>query len=102
MTRKKRIGILTGGGDCPGLNAAIRAAAKTAMRKGYEVIGIRNGWKGFIDNENEILDGIRTSGIIDRGGTILGTSRVSPFYVEEGVQRVFDGFTQLGLSLIHI
>jgi len=100
MDRKKRIGILTGGGDCPGLNAAIRATAKTAMRKGYEVIGIRNGWKGFIDNENEILDGIRTSGIIDRGGTILGTSRVSPFHVEEGPQRVFDGFTQLGLKAL--
>ncbi|GAJ18178.1 unnamed protein product, partial [marine sediment metagenome] len=69
MPRKKRIGILTGGGDCPGLNAAIRATAKTAIKLGYEVIGIRNGWKGFIDNENEILDSIRTSGIIDRGGT---------------------------------
>ena len=100
MDRKKRIGILTGGGDCPGLNAAIRATAKTAMRQGYEVVGIRNGWKGFIDNENEILDGIRTSGIIDRGGTILGTSRVSPFHVEEGPQRVFDGFTQLGLKAL--
>ncbi len=100
MDRKKRIGILTGGGDCPGLNAAIRATAKTAIRQGYEVIGIRNGWKGFIDNENEILDGIRTSGIIDRGGTILGTSRVSPFHVEEGPQRVFDGFTQLGLKAL--
>jgi len=100
MDRKKRIGILTGGGDCPGLNAAIRATAKTAMQRGYEVRGIRNGWKGFIDNENEILDGIRTSGIIDRGGTILGTSRVSPFHVEEGTQRVFDGFTQLGLEAL--
>ena len=100
MDRKKRIGILTGGGDCPGLNAAIRATAKTAIHRGYEVIGIRNGWKGFIDNENEILDGIRASGIIDRGGTILGTSRVSPFYVEEGPQRVFDGFTQLGLEAL--
>jgi len=100
MDRKKRIGIMTGGGDCPGLNAAIRATAKTAMQRGYEVIGIRNGWKGFIDNENEILDGIRTSGIIDRGGTILGTSRVSPFHVEEGPQRVLDGFTQLGLEAL--
>lgn len=100
MNKKKRIGILTGGGDCPGLNAAIRATAKTAMRRGYDVIGIRNGWKGFIDNEHEILDGRRTSGIIDRGGTILGTSRVSPFHVEDGPQCVFDGFTQLELKAL--
>lgn len=100
MPRKKRIGILTGGGDCPGLNAAIRATAKTAIRMGYEVIGIRNGWKGFIDNENEILDSIRTSGIIDRGGTILGTSRFSPFQIENGPQLVFDGFEKLGLEAL--
>ena len=100
MERKKRIGILTGGGDCPGLNAAIRATAKTAMQIGYEVIGIRNGWKGLIDDENEILDGIKTSGIIDRGGTILGTSRLSPFQIENGPQRVFDGFKKLGLEAL--
>ncbi len=100
MKGKKRIGILTGGGDCPGLNAAIRATAKTAFKLGYEVIGIRNGWKGFIDNENEILDGIKTSGIIDRGGTILGTSRFSPFKVKNGPQRVFDMFKELGLEAL--
>jgi len=100
MERKKRIGILTGGGDCPGLNAAIRATAKTAFQMGYEVIGIRNGWKGLMDDENEILDGIKTSGIIDRGGTILGTSRVSPFQIENGPQRVFDGFKKLGLEAL--
>jgi len=100
MKRKKRIGILTGGGDCPGLNAAIRATAKTAIQIGYEVIGIRNGWKGFIDDENEVLDGIKTSGIIDKGGTILGTSRLSPFQIENGPQRVFDGFKKLGLEAL--
>ena len=100
MERKKRIGILTGGGDCPGLNAAIRATAKAAIQIGYEVIGIRNGWKGFIDNENEILDDIKTSGIIDRGGTILGTSRFSPFKVKNGPQRVFDRFKELGFEAL--
>ncbi|MBI3931485.1 MAG: 6-phosphofructokinase [Chloroflexi bacterium] len=100
MERKKRIGILTGGGDCPGLNAAIRAMTKTAIQEGYEVIGIRNGWKGFIDDENEVLDRIKTSGIIDRGGTILGTSRFSPFQTENGRQQVFDGFEQLGLEAL--
>ena len=100
MEESRRIGILTGGGDCPGLNAAIRATAKTAMQKGYEVIGIQHGWKGFIDDKTEVLDGIKTSGIIDRGGTILGTSRLSPFYIENGPQRVFDGFKQLGLEAL--
>lgn len=100
MGGKKRIGILTGGGDCPGLNAAIRAIAKTAFQLGYEVIGIRNGWKGLLDDEYEVLDGIKTSGIIDRGGTILGTSRVSPLQIENGPQRVFDGFKKLGLEAL--
>ena len=100
MEERKRLGILTGGGDCPGLNAAIRAIAKTAIKMGYEVIGIRNGWKGFIDDENEILDRDNTSGILDRGGTILGTSRWSPFQIENGPRRVFDGFEKLGLEAL--
>jgi len=100
METEKRIGILTGGGDCPGLNAAIRATTKTAIQAGYEVIGIRNGWEGLMDGEGEILDGIKTSGIIDRGGTILGTSRTSPFKIESGPQRVFDGFEKLGLEAL--
>ena len=66
MESKKRIGILTGGGDCPGLNAAIRAATKVAIQEGYAVTGIRNGWKGFFDNEYEELDHIKTKGKRDR------------------------------------
>ncbi len=100
MEERRRLGILTGGGDCPGLNAAIRATAKTALKMGYEVIGIRNGWTGFIDNDNKILDGETTSGIIDRGGTILGTSRWSPFQVENGPQQIFDAFEKLGLEAL--
>ena len=100
MARQKRIGILTGGGDCPGLNAAIRATAKTAIQTGYEVIGIRNAWEGFFSEETEVLDSAKTSGIIDRGGTILGTSRISPLRVENGTQLVFDGFEKLGLEAL--
>lgn len=100
MTGGKRIGILTGGGDCPGLNAAIRATAKTAIKMGYEVIGIRNAWEGFFNEDTEVLNSINTSGIIDRGGTILGTSRVSPLRVENGPQLVFDGFEKLGLEAL--
>jgi len=100
MESAKRIGILTGGGDCPGLNAAIRAVTKTAIQEGYQVIGIRDGWRGLLDNDTETLDRIRTSGIIDRGGTILGTSRISPLRVENGTRRVFDTFNRLGLTAL--
>jgi ATP-dependent phosphofructokinase / diphosphate-dependent phosphofructokinase len=96
--RKPRIGIMTSGGDCPGLNAAIRACAKTAIWSGYEVVGIHNGWEGLLEHDDEILSVVRTSGIIDRGGTILGTSRVSPLRIENGVQRVKDRFNVLKLE----
>jgi 6-phosphofructokinase 1 len=98
--RKPRIGIMTSGGDCPGLNAAIRACAKTAIWSGYEVIGIHNGWEGLLEHDDEILSVVRTSGIIDRGGTILGTSRVSPLRIENGVQRVKDRFSVLKLEAL--
>ncbi|MDO8567917.1 MAG: ATP-dependent 6-phosphofructokinase [Dehalococcoidales bacterium] len=96
----KRLGIMTGGGDCPGLNAAIRAAAKTAIRRGYQVIGIMDGWRGLVDNQVMVLNDINTSAIIDRGGTILGTSRFSPFSTEEGVKQVFDSFKQQQLDAL--
>jgi len=100
MAGNRRIGILTGGGDCPGLNAAIRATAKTAMKGGYEVVGIHHGWRGLIHDEYEILDGIKTSGIIDRGGTILGTSRLSPFAIENGPEIIFEASKRLGLEAL--
>ncbi len=98
MANEKRIGILTGGGDCPGLNAAIRAVTKSAINEGYEVIGIHNGWEGLIEEDTEALDRVRTSGIIDRGGTILGSSRVSPLEQEHGTKAVFENFKKLGLT----
>ena len=100
MEANKRIGILTGGGDCPGLNAAIRATAKAAFKMDYEVLGFRDGWEGLIFNKCEILDGVKTSGIIDRGGTILGASRTSPFRIENGPQRVLNTFQKLGLRAL--
>lgn len=76
----KRIGILTSGGDCPGLNAAIRGVAKTAILKyGMEVIGIASGFKGLIDKEYISLDDASLSGLLTMGGTILGTSREKPY-----------------------
>lgn len=74
----KTIGILTGGGDCPGLNGAIRAVVRSGSQQGYRAIGIRNGWQGLIDGDIEDLTDSSVYGIISRGGTILGTSRTDP------------------------
>ena len=85
-----RVGVLTGGGDCPGLNAAIRAVVRDAeVRHGDHVVGFRNGWRGVIDDEFEPLDVRRCRGILPRGGTILGTTRTNPFKTDRGVEKVF-------------
>jgi len=84
-----RIGILTGGGDCPGLNAVIRAVVLTAeLRHGDEVIGYLDGWKGVLDDVSVPLDVVRCRDILALGGTILGTSRTNPFKIEDGPERV--------------
>ena len=84
-----RIGILTGGGDCPGLNAVIRGATRAAeVTYDSTVIGFRNAWRGVMDNDYEILDVDRCRGILPLGGTILGTSRDQPFAHEDGLKRV--------------
>ena len=74
-----RIGILTGGGDCPGLNAVIRASVRKGI-DGYgdEFIGFRDGWRGVLDDVSEVLTIESTRGILPRGGTILGSSRTNP------------------------
>ena len=84
-----RIGVLTGGGDCPGLNAVIRAVVRKAV-DGYEdqVIGFRAGWRGVIENTFEELTIESTRGILPRGGTILQSSRTNPFGREDGVERI--------------
>src|SRR5215211_8724798 len=82
-----RIGILTGGGDCPGLNAVIRAVVRRAWERGHEVVGVREGWRGMVDGRMMELGSREISGILPRGGTIIGTSRTNPFKVEEGVDR---------------
>jgi 6-phosphofructokinase 1 len=79
-----KIGVLTSGGDCPGLNAVIRAIARKADQFGYETIGIMNGWKGIFDESYKQLTLQNVAVIINRGGTILGTSRFSPFEQKDG------------------
>src|SRR6476620_10556365 len=75
-----RIGVLTGGGDCPGLNAAIRAVVRKGIDTyGHEFVGFRDGWRGALENETLPLDLATTRGLIHRGGTILGSSRTNPY-----------------------
>jgi len=95
-----RIGILTGGGDCPGLNPVIRAVVRRALVDKHEVIGIKNGWKGMIENDAMPLNLDNTSGILNRGGTILGTSRTNPYKKEGGVQKVKETFKALKLDAL--
>lgn len=97
---RKRIGLLTGGGDCPGLNAAIRAVAKTAIQLDYEVVGFLDGFEGLIQGKHQILDKFKVSGIIDRGGTILGSSGLSPSYVEDRSAEVIKSFETLRLEAL--
>jgi 6-phosphofructokinase 1 len=81
--------VLTGGGDCPGLNAVIRAIVRKAERHyGDEVVGFHDGWRGVVDGDLELLDIERLRGTLPRGGTILGTSRVNPYKIEGGVDRL--------------
>jgi len=96
-----RIGILTGGGDCPGLNAVLRAAVRAvSVDHGGEVIGFRDGWRGVLDDVWEPLTIDRCRGILPRGGTILGTSRDQPYTREDGVQRVRDAIARHRLDAI--
>ncbi|MEA3328419.1 MAG: ATP-dependent 6-phosphofructokinase [Candidatus Omnitrophota bacterium] len=95
-----KIGILTGGGDCPGLNPVIRAIVRKGLLRGYEITGIRDGWKGLIDNDTIRLDIDSVSGIINYGGTILGTSRTNPYKKEGDAKKAIDNYNQLGLSAL--
>lgn len=84
-----RVGVLTGGGDCPGLNAVIRAVVQKAIKSyGWTIVGIRHGWRGLLLEEIEPLDLASVSGILPRGGTILGTSRTNPYKEPEGESRI--------------
>jgi len=94
----RRIGLLTGGGDCSGLNAAIRAVVRRAEQENVTVYGFRDGWKGVLEQETEVLDLRATRGLLHRGGTALGTSRVSPFYEPDGVRGVQEAVEVHGLD----
>jgi phosphofructokinase-like protein len=95
-----RIGILTGGGDCPGLNAVIRAVTRRALDRGDEVIGVMHGWRGLIEGTTRPLAAADISGILPRGGTILRTSRTNPYKVEDGLERALAGLAELDALVV--
>jgi phosphofructokinase-like protein len=95
-----KIGILTGGGDCPGLNAVIRAVTRRSDDRGHEVIAVREGWKGLVEGIFEPLGTREISGILPRGGTIIGTSRTNPFKLEGAVEKVLANFESAGLDAL--
>lgn len=96
----KKIGVLTGGGDCPGLNPTIRAITRKALNEGISVVGILNGWQGIIEKSVIDLDLKSVAGILHRGGTILGTSRTNPYKNEKDVEKVKKNFKALKLDAL--
>jgi 6-phosphofructokinase 1 len=95
-----RIGVLTGGGDCPGLNAVIRAVTRRSLDRGYDVVGVREGWRGLVEGHFQPLGPREISGILPRGGTILGTTRTNPYKSEAGVENVLHTFESEGLDAL--
>jgi ATP-dependent phosphofructokinase / diphosphate-dependent phosphofructokinase len=96
-----RVGVLTGGGDCPGLNAVIRAVVRKGIGVyGYEFVGFRDGWKGPLEKQTGPLGIPEVRGILPRGGTILGTSRTNPLKVDGGVDRIRANLHELGVDAL--
>src|SRR5215212_4742195 len=95
-----RVGILTGGGDCPGLNAVIRAVGRRVMVRGHEFVGVLEGWRGLVEGLFEPLGPREISGLLPRGGTIIGTTRTNPFKLDGGVEKVLENFRGSGLDAL--
>ena len=96
-----RVGVLTGGGDCPGLNAVIRGVVRTAVKRhGHELVGLPYGWAGAMNGDSVPLTLESTAGILPRGGTILGTSRTNPFKDEGGPEQVLATLERLGIDAL--
>ena len=96
-----RVGVLTGGGDCPGLNAVIRAVVRKGVATyGFEFVGFRDGWRGPLENVTTPLGVGEVRGILPRGGTILGSSRTNPFKIDGGVERIKDNLASNGVDAL--
>ncbi|MBO0889913.1 MAG: 6-phosphofructokinase [Acidothermales bacterium] len=96
-----RVGVLTGGGDCPGLNAVIRSVVRKGIDVyGYEIYGFRDGWRGPLEGDYERLDVQSVRGILPRGGTILGSSRTNPDKVDGGYERIKENLARAGVDAL--
>ena len=96
-----RVGVLTGGGDCPGLNAVIRAVVRKGVaHHGFDFVGYRDGWKGPLEDLTMPLGIEQCRGILPRGGTILGSSRTNPFKIEGGVERIQQNLAAAGVDAL--
>ncbi len=95
-----KVGLLTGGGDCPGLNAVIRAAVRTLHNSGAQALGLLEGWRGAIEGNFVELKPENTDGIIDRGGTILGSSRTNPYKKAADIDKLAETWNRIGLSAL--
>jgi 6-phosphofructokinase 1 len=93
-----RLGVLTGGGDCPGLNAVIRAIVRTGAQRDVTFVGFQDGWRGVLDDETMVLDPVTARGILHRGGTILGSSGVNPMRADDGPERIRAAMERHGLD----
>ncbi|MBN2348551.1 MAG: 6-phosphofructokinase [Bacteroidales bacterium] len=98
MDTIKRIGVLTSGGDAPGMNAAIRAVTRTAIHHGMEVYGIKRGYQGMIEGDIVKLDSLAVSGILQKGGTILKTARCAEFRTPEGRKKAYDQLKKFNIN----
>jgi len=96
-----KVGILSGGGDAPGINAVIRAVVRKGIQYyGYEIVGVRDGWRGLLESEFLPLDLKAASGILPRGGSILGTSRTNPFKYEKGWEKILKNAEKAGIEAV--
>ncbi|MGH3096280.1 MAG: 6-phosphofructokinase [Streptosporangiales bacterium] len=96
-----RVGVLTGGGDCPGLNAVIRSVVRKGVDGyGYEIVGFRDGWRGPLENDSMPLDVGAVRGILPRGGTILGSSRTNPSKVDGGLETIKKNLAEQGVDAL--
>ena len=96
----KRVGILTGGGDCPGLNAVIRAVVRASDVAGWDCLGVLEGWRGLVDGLFCDLGPAQVSEILQRGGTIIGTSRTNPYKIEGGVEKLLQNARERELDAL--
>ncbi len=95
-----RIGLLTGGGDCPGLNAVIRAVVRKGSRLGHEFVGFKDGWRGPLEGQSRPLTEDDVEDILPRGGTILGSSRTNPYKVDGGLDRIRENLSAAGVDAL--